>query len=118
MTARSKIAQIVSDTTNKAFLTATAELRARLLEDETVRTVANLEPVPLDVKKVVDAAIKDAGGDEVRLPVMKALDEIAGVLLYNHWLLTCSSGVLAGGVCSRADDRTRQDRADRVGHDQ
>ena len=67
-TARTKIAQIVSDTTNKAFLTATAALREKLLEDETVKTVASLEPVPLDVTKVVDAAIKDAGGDEVRLP--------------------------------------------------
>ena len=66
-TARAKIAQIVSDTTNKAVLTATAALREKLLEDETVKTVSSLEPVPLDVSKVVDAAVKDSGGDEVRV---------------------------------------------------
>mgnify|MGYP001236871008 CR=1 FL=1 len=64
-TARAKIAQIVSDTTNKAVFSATAALRAKLLQDETVQTVAMLEPVALDVTKVVDAAVKGAGGDEM-----------------------------------------------------
>ena len=64
-TARAKIAQIVSDTTNKAVLSATASLREKLLQDETVQTVAMLEPVALDVTKVVDAAVKSSGGDEV-----------------------------------------------------
>ena len=63
-TARLKIAQIVSDTTNKAVLTATAELREKLLADETVKTVSSLEPVALDVTKVVDAAVKESGDDE------------------------------------------------------
>merc|ERR1719326_1523752 len=63
MTARSKIAQIVSDTTNEA-VTAIAALRETLLQDETVKTVASLEPVALDVSKVVDAAVKESGGDE------------------------------------------------------
>jgi len=65
LTARTKIAQIVSDTTNKAVLSATASLREKLLQDETVATVAMLEPVPLDVTKVVDAAVRDSGGDEL-----------------------------------------------------
>jgi len=63
-TAREKIAQIVSDTTNKAVFSATAALREKLLDDETVKTVASLEPVRLDVTKVVDAALKDSGNDE------------------------------------------------------
>ena len=65
-TARAKIAQIVSDTTNKAVLSATASLREKLLSDETIQTVASLEPVALDVTKVVDAAVKGSGGDEAR----------------------------------------------------
>ena len=64
--ARARIAQIVSDTTNKAVFSATAALREKLLHDETVQTVSLLEPVPLDVTKVVDAAIKESGGDEAR----------------------------------------------------
>ena len=67
-TARAKIAQIVSDTTNKAVLSATAALREKLLQDETVQTVSMLQPVALDVTKVVDAAIKVSGGDEVCAP--------------------------------------------------
>jgi len=63
-TARTKIAQIVSDTTNEA-VTAIAALRETLLQDETVKTVASLEPVSLDVAKVVDAAVQGSGGDEV-----------------------------------------------------
>jgi len=64
-TARAKIAQIVSDTTNKAVLSATAALREKLLRDETVQMVSKLEPVALDVTKVVDAAVKASGSDEV-----------------------------------------------------
>ena len=70
--AREKIAQIVSDTTNKAVLSATAALREKLLADETVKTVSSLEPVSLDVTKVVDAAVKESGGDEARLPMLSA----------------------------------------------
>ena len=66
-TARTKIAQIVSDTTNEA-VTAIAALRETLLHDETVKTVASLEPVALDVRKVVDLAVSGSGGDEVRWP--------------------------------------------------
>ena len=62
-TARTKIAQIVSDTTNEA-VTAIAALRETLLHYETVKTVASLEPVSLDVSKVVDAAVRESGGDE------------------------------------------------------
>ena len=58
------MAERVADATNKAVVTATAALRARLLDDETVKTVASLEPVALDVSKVVEMAVKDSGGDE------------------------------------------------------
>ena len=71
-TARATIAKIVSDTTNKAVLSATAALREKLLSDETVQTVAMLEPVALNVNKVVDAAVKASGGDEARVLVSNA----------------------------------------------
>ena len=108
-TARTKIAQIVSDTTNKAVFSATAALRDKLLQDETVKTVASLEPVALDVSKVVDAAVKDSGGDEVWLETAQTaaprmlIRSPAGIVA--HATNTCCACGAVDGACEDRSDR-------------
>jgi len=41
-----------------------ADLEAKLMADEGIQTLGNLEPVALDCAKVVKKAVADSGGDE------------------------------------------------------
>ena len=112
-TARTKIAQIVADTQNKAVLSATAALREKLLQDETVQIVSKLEPVALDVTKVVDAAVKVSGGDEVCALLFQLLRPLCAHYSAPEY---ARSPFSVAFVCS--GNGAYEDRHDRCRHDE